>query len=250
MIQIRNNDCLKQLKNIETNSVDLIVTSPPYNCNIPYRTYQDNLPWNIYLKWCEKWLKQCFRVLKDDGRIAVNVLVEMGIENNSIRVSPMKQFMTIMQKIGFHIMATPVWLDNQKSKLTAWGSWKSASCPYIYNPTQVVIIAYKNSRKKLTKGQNTISKEDFIHACSGIWRIKPDNKSLTIASFPVELPKLAIELLTYKNDLVLDPFNGSGSTAIACLLTQRNYIGIELDEEYCRIAQNRINSFNIQQELF
>lgn len=250
MIEIRNNDCLKQMKNIESNSIDLIMTSPPYNCNIPYRSYKDDLPWNEYLDWCYNWLEQSYRILKDDGRIAINVLVQMGIENNSIRVSPMKQFMNIMQKIGFHIMATPVWLDNQKSKLTAWGSWMSASCPYIYNPTQVIIIAYKNSRKKLNKGQNTISKQDFIHACSGIWRIKPDNKSLTIATFPVELPKLAIELLTYKNDIVLDPFNGSGSTAIACLLTERNYIGIELDEEYCKISKNRINNFNIQPQLF
>jgi site-specific DNA-methyltransferase (adenine-specific) len=68
----------------------LVITSPPYNCNIPYRTYKDNLPWKDYLKWCENWIKQCYRILKDDGRIAINVLVEMGIENNTIRVSPMK----------------------------------------------------------------------------------------------------------------------------------------------------------------
>ena len=250
MFQIINNDCLKEMKNMQSDYVDLIVTSPPYNCNIPYRSYNDNLPWGRYLSWCSDWLSQCYRILKDDGRIAINVLVQMGTENNTVRVSPMKQFMNIMQKVGFHIMGTPLWLDNHRVKYTAWGSWKSASSPYIYNPTEVIILAYKNVRKKINQGQNTISKEDFIHGCSGIWNIRPDTNSLTKATFPVALPKLVIELLTYKNDLVLDPFNGSGSTGIACLLTQRNYIGIEIDQEYCRIARNRLNNFMIQEQLF
>lgn len=250
MFQIRNNDCLKEMKNMQSNYIDLIVTSPPYNCNIPYRSYNDNLPWDEYLSWCNDWLSQCYRILKDDGRIAINVLVQMGIENNTVRVSPMKQFMNIMQKVGFHIMGTPLWLDNHRVKYTAWGSWKSASSPYIYNPTEVIILAYKNVRKKINQGQNTISKEDFINGCSGIWNIRPDTNSLTKATYPVALPKLIIELLTYKNDLVLDPFNGSGSTGIACLLTDRNYIGIEIDQEYCRIANNRLNNFRIQEQLF
>ena len=250
MFQIRNNDCLKEMKNMQSNYIDLIVTSPPSNCNIPYRSYNDNLPWDEYLSWCNDWLSQCYRILKDDGRIAINVLVQMGIENNTVRVSPMKQFMNIMQKVGFHIMGTPLWLDNHRVKYTAWGSWKSASSPYIYNPTEVIILAYKNVRKKINQGQNTISKEDFINGCSGIWNIRPDTNSLTKATYPVALPKLIIELLTYKNDLVLDPFNGSGSTGIACLLTDRNYIGIEIDQEYCRITNNRLNNFRIQEQLF
>ena len=63
------------MKNMQSNYIDLIVTSPPYNCNIPYRSYNDNLPWDEYLSWCNDWLSQCYRILKDDGRIAINVLV-------------------------------------------------------------------------------------------------------------------------------------------------------------------------------
>lgn len=93
----------------------------------------------------------------------------------------------------------------------------------------------------MRKGKSSISKADFIHGCSGVWNIRPDTQPLTIATFPVALPKLAIELLSYEKDLVLDPFCGSGTTGVACLETDRHFIGIEIDRQYCEIAKERIN---------
>lgn len=240
MFRIVNDDCVRVLKSMPTGCIDLVVTSPPYNCGMPYRTYNDSRPWSEYLTWCGEWLSELFRVCRDDGRIAINVLVEMGIEKNTVRVSPLKEFLLMIERAGFTVFGIPFWVDSHRGRLTAWGSWMSASCPYIYNPCEAVILAYKKCRKKQVRGTNTISKTDFIHGCSGLWRMTPDTRSLTVASFPVALPKLAIELLSYENDLVLDPFCGSGSTGVACLETNRNFIGIDLDREYCDIARKRI----------
>ena len=133
-INLVNDDCLNYLKTLEENSIDLVVTSPPYNCNIDYNTYNDNRPWDEYLSWCQSWINELYRVCKEDGRIAINVLFEMGINNNKTRVSPARIFSDMIEKAGFTIMAIPMWTDNHRVKFTAWGSWKSASSPYIYNP--------------------------------------------------------------------------------------------------------------------
>lgn len=246
-MKIINDDCVRRLRELKSATVDLVITSPPYNCGIPYRSYNDLRPWNEYLEWCASWLKELFRVCKDDGRIAVNVLVELGIENNQIRVSPLHEFLALIRNAGFTVFGLPFWVDPHRGKLTAWGSWKNASCPYIYNPCEVVILAYKKFRKKQQRGKNTISKEDFIRGCSGVWNFTPDTKPLTIATFPVGLPQLLIELLSYEGDLVLDPFAGSGTTGVACVKTGRTFIGIEIDDLYCKIANERIQKTQAEQ---
>jgi len=248
-VTLYHGDCVEKLKQIEEGSIDLVVTSPPYNCGIKYNSYDDNLSWSDYVSWCREWVSELYRVCKEDGRIAINVLMESGQNNNKERVNPLTTFVNLVEGIGFKIMGVPVWTDNQRGKLSAWGSWKSASCPYIYNPYEVIIIAYKKKKKKTIRGIDTISKEDFLKGVSGIWNIKPDTNSLTIATFPISLPKLVIELLTYKGDTVLDPFMGSGTTGVACKITERKFIGIELDKKYCGIAKNRIESYSIQNQL-
>ena len=142
-----------------------------------------------------------------------------------------------------------MWADLTKSTLTSWGSWMSASAPYIYNPFEVILIGYKDKwkkeRPKDNPGINSISKEDFMKGVGGVWNITPETKGLTKANFPIALPKLCIELLTFKNDIVLDPFMGSGTTAIACLETERNYIGFEISQDYYNISTRRIDNYKI-----
>lgn len=237
------------MKTMEENSVDLIVTSPPYNCGMNYGIHNDSMPWDDYLSWCQKWIDQCYRVCKKDGRIAINVLIEMGVEDNSVRVSPLVDYVTMIKKSGFKIMGLPAWTDNHRVKNSAWGSWLSASSPYIYNPYEIVILSYKESKKK--QGEtSTISKEDFIEGTSGVWGFHPETRGLTKCCFPVELPELVINLLSFENDLVLDPFSGSGSTGIACIKTNRRYVGIEKNPNYCDISKWRVEKFGTQETLF
>jgi site-specific DNA-methyltransferase (adenine-specific) len=244
-------DCIEEMKKMADDSVDLCVTSPPYNCGIEYDSYMDNKPWDEYLSWCRQWLLEVKRVLKPDGRFSINHLVEMGLSSdgkkNAIRVSPQVELYNIIRSLDLTIVAQPMWADLTRSTLTSWGSWCSASAPYIYNPFEVILIGYKKQWKKQrdkdNKGVNTISKEDFMKGVGGVWNIQPETKGLTVANFPVALPKLCIELLSFKDDVVLDPFMGSGTTAIACLQTGRRFIGFDISKNYVKIAEQRIQKY-------
>lgn len=253
---IYNCDVFDGFKKLPDETIDLVVTSPPYNCGIEYDSWQDSKPWDEYLSWCEDWIKEIKRVLKPDGRFAINHLVEMGIpangKKNGLRVSPQVELHKIINKVGLNIAAQTMWADPTKSTLTCWGSWQSASAPYIYNPYEVVLIGYKDQwkkqRDKNNPGINTISRDDFMVGVGGVWELQPEVRGLTLANFPVSLPKLCIELLTFKDEIVLDPFMGSGTTAIACLLTDRKYIGFEISENYHKISDDRIENFKINGE--
>lgn len=238
-------DCLDLLPQVESDSIDLIVTSPPYNCGIEYDNHDDNMPWDEYLLWCKKWISELYRVIKPDGRVCINVLVDMGIHENAIRVSPFVEFTKIMQEVGFNFAGFPIWTDNNRSRNTAWGSWLSASAPYVYNPFEVIIIGFKKTWKKERQGESTISKEDFMLGCSGVWNLKTQ-KTITAANFSLDLPLLCINLLSYKNDLVLDPFCGSGTTCIAAKNMSRHYLGFDISPKYCEIAKRRFYSEAIQ----
>ncbi len=115
--EIYNEDCLGGLLRVDNDSIDLIVTSPPYNIGIDYDFCCDNLDWQDYFDWCEKWLVQCFRVLKSDGRIALNHYLSLGTSKK--RVSPLAELNTTMQRIGFNHHAMAVWTDITLAKRTA-----------------------------------------------------------------------------------------------------------------------------------
>lgn len=132
--------------------------------------------------------------------------------------------------------------------MTAWGSWLSASSPYIRLPYEGILISYKNQWKKKDKGTSTITKDEFIEGVSGIWKIRPETHGYTKANFPVELPERCIKLFTYQEDCVIDMFMGSGSTAIAALKTGRDFIGCDISSNYCDIANKRIEDFMKEEE--
>lgn len=236
--KIINVDCIEGMRDLPDDCIDLIVTSPPYNCGIDYDTYDDNRDWGEYIGWCREWLKGCHRILKPDGRICINVLLEMGIEDNKVRVSPSAEFYRLYQEVGIKYFASCVWIDKTRTQYTAWGSWQSASSPYIYCPYEVILIGYKDQWKKKNKGESTITKEDFMEGCFGVWDINTTTSQTTKANFPIRLPELCINLLSYRDDIVLDPFVGSGTTAIAAKKLGRKYIGFEISKNYCEIAKN------------
>jgi len=238
--KIYNIDCIDGMKMMDEDSVDLIVTSPPYNIGIDYDEYDDNKSWDEYYEWCNAWLKECYRVLKKDGgRICIDHYLSLG--NAKFRTSPISVLYNIMEKIGFKHHSIAVWTDITLAKRTAWGSYMKASAPYINAPFEGILIDYKENWKKPLNGTSTINKDDFVKLTRGIWDIKTETKGLTKANFSLDLPTKAINLLTYEGDLVLDPFMGSGTTALAAKRLNRKFIGFEISKEYCKIANDRIN---------
>ncbi len=231
-------DCLEVMKDIVFNSIDLVVTSPPYNCGIKYDVYNDNLEYSEYLKFTKRWLSQVFRLLKDTGRIALNIPYEVNLHERGGRIFLASDYWQLMKDIGFKWAGLIDLIETQaqRVKYTAWGSYLSASAPYIYNPKECLIIAYKNNWKK-GKGESSLTKEEFIEYVSGMWKYRAETKGLTKANFSLDIPLKAIKILSFVNDIVLDPFVGSGTTIKACKMLKRKYIGIEISKRYCQIAR-------------
>jgi site-specific DNA-methyltransferase (adenine-specific) len=240
--KILTGDCIKVLQEMPAESVDLVVTSPPYNCGIEYNNYNDPRPFDEYYSWCKEWVSLCYKVLKDNRRIALNVLVNMG--NRQIgRDLPCVRFSNLLEQVGFNLNNIILWEDETRATLTAWGSWASASAPYIYCPYEAIIIASKGDWKRQDKGISNITGDEFKKWVRGTWRFPPvRNKSFPV-SFPEELPRRCIKLLSYVGDIVLDPFCGIGTTCTVAKKLNREYIGIDISPKYCKLARNRLRTF-------
>jgi site-specific DNA-methyltransferase (adenine-specific) len=232
-IRIYNEDFLTT-RCIAENSVDLIVTSPPYNVDIHYHSFDDTIPYEKYLDFTESWLEKAYRCSKEDGRLCLNIPLD---KNKGGQQSVYADMVTIAKKIGWKYHSTVVWNEGNISRRTAWGSWLSASAPYVIAPVEMIVIMYKKRWKKLGKGKKSdITKEEFIEWTNGLWTFPGESKKRVKhpAPFPVE------KLFTFVGDTVLDPFLGSGSTLIACALLNRKGIGVEIDPNYCEIAKQRL----------
>jgi len=263
-----NGDSIQVMKEMPESSIDLIVTSPKYNVGIDYDSCDDKMSMEDYWKRTKEWLTESFRILKNDGRIAVNILYEVNVQDRGGRVLFMAEFWMIMKQVGFKFFGL-VDLNEQsphRSKTTAWGSWMSPSSPYIYNPKECVILGYKINPKKQVKGEpqwigepvdmeqadGTFktkimypeeSKKEFMSLVYGQWDYFADTKQMTKATFSMDIPAKAIKILTYRNDIVLDPFAGSGTSLVAAEVNDRRWIGIELSESYAEVARKRVNEF-------
>jgi site-specific DNA-methyltransferase (adenine-specific) len=234
------NEDIFTTKKIADESIDLIVTSPPYNVDIKYNSHNDQLTYNQYLAFSKRWMKRCYRWLKNDGRFCLNIPLD---KNKGGQQSVGADLTTIAKKIGFIYHSTIVWNEGNISRRTAWGSWVSASAPYVISPVELIVILYKNTWKKTSGSKESdISKKEFMEWTNGLWTFNGEKRKKTghPAPFPVELPLRCMKLFSFVGDTVLDPFLGSGSTLVAASQGNRKGIGIEIDPGYCRIAAGRI----------
>ncbi len=266
--KVINGDCIKVMADMPEASVDLIVTSPPYGVGIAYDTFNDDLEFEQYKVFSASWLREAYRVLKDDGRIALNIPYEINRQDKGGRILMVSELWQIMKNIGYKFYGIVDLEEDSphRSKTTAWGSWMSPSAPYIYNPKECVLLAYKKTHIKKIKGEpewvgeivdieqedGTIKKKtvyqeehkkEFMDLVYGQWDYFADTKQMTKATFSMDIPMKAIKILTYRNDVVLDPFTGSGTSLCAAEISGRRWIGIELSENYSKVAKDRVQHF-------
>lgn len=266
--KVINGDCIEVMREMPESLVDLIVTSPPYGVNINYDVHDDDMEISQYLEFTRNWMTEAYKVLKDDGRIAINIPYEINRQEKGGRIFLVSEVYQVMKEIGFKFYGIVDLEEDSphRSKTTAWGSWMSPSSPYIYNPKECVILAYKKHHIKKVKGEpqwkgvpTQIEQEDgtfktkvvyqeedkkeFMELVFGQWKYLNDSRPLTKATFSMDIPIKAIKILSYKNDIVMDPFNGSGTSCVAAEILDRRWIGIELSPNYTEVARERIQAF-------
>jgi len=234
------NKSAEKMDDLIDNCVSLTVTSPPYNVG---KLSDSDLSDDDYWKLIEQCFKEVYRVTESGGRLVINV-ANLG-RKPYIPFSNM--FTQIMLDLGFLMRGEIIWQKSKGANANfAWGSWLSASNPVIRDIHEYCLVFSKDGMSKGVKGVSTLEKEEFMDSTLSIWNINPARakKIGHPAPFPVELAERFINLYSYEKDLILDPFIGSGTTAIAAQKLNRHYIGYEINDEYCKLAKTRIIESN------
>ena len=245
-----NDDCLNILPTISSNSIDCVLTSPPYNFDIKYNSYEDKLNNNNYFEFLTKVFKECYRILKPDGRLIINV------QPNYKDYLPTHHILTnYLFNIGYRFKTEILWNKmNYNCPVTCWGSYKSPSAPFIKSTFEFIEVFVKDNYKHSGKNENIdITDKEFQEWTNNYWCVPAENRQKEFghpAMFPEKLVERLLKLFTFKQDLVLDPFMGSGTTGVVCKLFERNFIGIEIDEYYYNLAKERIEKHSVSHKLF
>ena len=230
---------------IPNNCVHLVVTSPPYNAS---KAYDEDLSLTEYLGLLHEVFSECYRILAPGGRMVVNV-ANLGRKPYIPLASHIN---LIMHEIGFMHRGEVIWDKSASAGSScAWGSFQSASNPCLRDIHEYMLMFskgdYKLPRTKSERAEgriDTIGRDEFIQQTKSIWSFSTESARRVNhpAPFPVELPKRCIEMFTFLGDVVFDPFLGSGTTAVAAKQAGRVYIGCDISEEYCEIAEQRLES--------
>jgi DNA modification methylase len=236
----------ENMEELPDNSVHLMVTSPPYNVG---KEYDQNLTLEEYREFLRRVWREVKRVLVPGGRACINI-ANLGRKP----YIPLHCFIIEdMLDLGFLMRGEIIWNKGASgSPSTAWGTWLSARNPILRDVHEYILVFSKGmfTRKTATKRKSTISREEFLEFTKSVWTFpaEPATKIGHPAPFPLELPYRLIQLYTFEEEIVLDPFMGSGQTAIAALKSGRHFVGYEIEEQYVRLAQKRIEEFLAKQK--
>jgi len=247
---IINRSC-EQMLEIPDNSLHLMITSPPYNVS---KEYDNDLSLNEYLNLLKTAFKETYRVLVNGGRACINV-ANLGRKP----YIPLSDYISkMMIDIGYNMRGEIIWNKAASaSPSTAWGSWLSAANPTLRDIHEYILVFskgdYKRQRQKEEYNikKNTVSKDQFMEWTKSIWIMNAESAQRIghPAPFPEELPYRLIQLFSFTNDIILDPFMGSGTTGVAALKTNRCYIGYDTDIDYIKLAEKRIAPLKTQLKL-
>jgi site-specific DNA-methyltransferase (adenine-specific) len=232
------NASAETMADLPDSSVHLMVTSPPYNVG---KDYDEDLSLAEYLDMLKRVWSEVFRVLVPGGRACINV-ANLGRKP----YIPLHAFMVRdLLDLNFLMRGEIIWDKGASSSAsTAWGSWQSASNPTLRDAHEYILVFSKGSyrRERIEGRRDTITREEFLEFTKSVWALAAESarKVGHPAPFPVELPYRLIQLYTFEGEVVLDPFMGSGQTALAALKTGRHYVGYETNADYVRLAEKRI----------
>ena len=234
----------EKMEELPDNSIHLMVTSPPYNVG---KEYDEDFTLEEYLSFLKTVWKEVYRALVPGGRACINI-ANLGRKP----YIPLHAFIAKdMFELGFLMRGEIIWNKaSSASPSTAWGSWLSPANPTLRDIHEYILVFSKGmfSRKNMNKRKSTISRDEFLEFTKSVWTF-PAVSAKEVghpAPFPVELPYRLIQLYTYEGEIVLDPFMGSGQTAIAAIKTGRHYVGYDIEEEYVKLAEKRIREFLIE----
>ena len=248
MIKIINEYCEKGIPLLEDYSIDLVVTSPPYNVDLgnnkyhksSYDIYNDNKDHHKYILWLKNIFAIIYKKLVLGGRVCINV-GDGG--NGSVPTS--SDIIQFMKELRYIPLTHIIWDKSQTSNRAAWGSYKSPSCPSFPTPFEHIMVFAKTNKKLQRNGKTDLSEDEFVSWTIALWKFPPELRQDEFghkAMFPEELPKRCIKMFSYVDSLILDPFNGAGTTAVVCKKLNRNYIGFEISKAYCTITEKRLNT--------
>jgi site-specific DNA-methyltransferase (adenine-specific) len=231
----------EKMEELPDNSVHLMVTSPPYNVG---KEYDKNLSLEEYREFLKRVWREVYRVLVPGGRACINI-ANVGRKP----YIPLHSFVIEdMLNLGFLMRGEIIWdKGSSSSSSTAWGSWLKANNPVLRDTHEYILVFCKDtfSRKNPYKRKSTISQKEFLEFTKSVWRFPAERASKVghPAPFPIELPYRLIQLYTFENEVVLDPFVGSGTTCIAALKTNRKFVAYEIEKKYCNLAEQRIKQY-------
>ncbi len=228
----------EQMSQIPDNSIALAVTSPPYNAS---KQYDEDLSLEEYMGLIRRVGAEVYRALRPGGRYAINI-ANLG---RKPYIPLTAYYYQAHLDLGFLPMGEVIWRKGKgASNSTAWGSWMNARSPRLRDIHEYILIFAKQAFTRPDKGQSDIEKEEFMAGTLSVWEILPESAKRVghPAPYPVALVDRLIRLLSYQGDVILDPFMGSGTTAVAALNAGRQYVGYEIDARYVELAKQRISS--------
>jgi site-specific DNA-methyltransferase (adenine-specific) len=219
-----------------------VVTSPPYNVS---KIYDNDLSLDEYLNLLRDTFEEIYHKLVDGGRVCLNI-ANIGRKP----YIPLSDYISrIMIELGYIHRGEIIWDKGASAGAsTAWGSWQSATNPFLRDVHEYILVFSKSTLKRSKHGKsNTISKEEFLEYTKSVWTFETASARRIghPAPFPTELPYRCIQLYSLSDDMIFDPFAGSGQTAIAALKSGRRFFGMDIEEDYVYLAQDRIENYRL-----
>lgn len=225
---------------LDDGAVDIIVTSPPYELGVAYDDYDDERGYGVYLQDVASWSRELWRIGTDQARLCLNV--PLDITRGGIQ-PVYSDWLDALREAGWRYAATIIWDEDNTSKSVARGSVDSPSAPHVFARVETVLVMHKGEWNRHRIGPHDLEHDEWLAWTNGVWRFGGEHHALGHpAAFPEELPRRLLKLLSFRDDVVCDPFLGSGTTAVVAYRLARRFWGFDTSADYIRLARHRLHA--------